>query len=537
MEDIRFIIASIILIVLAILKQVHIIQLNSYNLDQQIIWYKKNVTSFAFNIALIISTILFYEFRFIPAYYLIILAMIGMLIENMPRKQKKKLVFTARIKRLIFVCILLFAISFLIIFFILGNNVKCVLYLTALNPVVIFIAYLICLPIENSFRKKFMNEARDIIKSRIDEKPYLYTIGITGSFGKTSVKYYLSNILKYKYSVCMTPESYNTPMGAVLTIKNDLKNINDVFICEMGARRIGDIKEICDIVSPFSCILTDVGNMHLDTFKNIENVLKTKFELVDAVCGNVNTTGYILLNGDNDLIRKNAKLYDDKGREIFFYGLNDSNDFYARDIEYSDKGTKFKFVVDVDKSKTKSDGSRIDNTIFEVDTSLLGKYNIMNLVAAISFSLLMNIDKNDIISAVKKIEAVPHRLQLLAYDKNNIIIDDAYNSNPLGARNAVDVLSTFKGYIKVIITPGMVELYDKQDMENESFAEYASKKVDFAIVVGHTNKIALDRGFEKTLDKEKIIDIERVEAAIAYVRKNIDGKKVILLENDLSDNY
>ena len=140
-------------------------------------------------------------------------------------------------------------------------------------------------------------------------------------------------------------------------------------------------------------------------------------------------------------------------------------------------------------------------------------------------------------NVVKSIEAVPHRLQLLTYDKNNLIIDDAYNSNPNGARNAADVLASFDGYTKIIITPGMVELYDKQDEENEKFAEYTGAKVDYAIVVGHTNRLSLDRGFEKTLSKEKIIDIERVEDAINYARTNISGKKVILLENDLSDNY
>lgn len=530
-ESIRLLMASIILIVLAILKQVHIMQLNSYNLDQQVIWYKKNFASFALNIALLVSTILFYELRFILAYYLIIISLIGMLIENIPRKQKRKLVFTARIKRLIFVCVLLFAVLILGFWF-KSNNVKYVLYITALSPVIIFVAFLICLPMENSFRRKFMNEAKKIIDANDD----LCVIGITGSFGKTSVKYYLDRILKSKYSVCKTPESFNTAMGATLTIKNDLRNIDDIFICEMGARRVGDIKEICDIVSPSSCILTDVGNMHLDTFKNIDNVLKTKFELVDAVCENVNKVGYILLNGDNDLIRKNAATYENKGKNILFYGLNSNNDFYAKDIECNDRGTKFKFVVNVD-NKRRSDGSPIENKEFDIETSLLGKYNIMNLVAAISFSLLLYVDKDDILSAVRKIEAVPHRLQILPYDKNNVIIDDAYNSNPRGARNAVDVLASFEGYTKVIITPGMVELYDKQDEENESFAEYAGAKVDYAIVVGHTNRLALDRGFEKTLSKDRIIDIEKVEAAIFYARNNISGKKVILLENDLSDNY
>lgn len=530
MENIRYIVASMILIILAILKQIHIMQLNSYNLDQQIIWYKKNFASFILNIVLLISAILFYELRFIPAFYLIVLSMLSVFIENMPRKQKKKLVFTARIKRLVGVCLLLFAALLVPLIMKGSDNIKYVLYVTALSPLVIFIAYLICLPIENSIRKKFMNEAKAIIDANSD----LCVIGITGSFGKTSVKYYLDRILKSKYSVCKTPESFNTAMGATLTIKNDLRNIDDIFICEMGARRVGDIKEICDIVSPNATIVTDVGNMHLDTFKTIENVINTKFELVESVVKNNKSCKFgkipILLNGDNQLIRK--KVIETFGiteqKYIKYYGLNPSDnslyDFYADNIVYSATGARFKFNSNAFGSET-------------FETKLLGKYNIMNLVAAISYSLILGIDMPTIKSIVKGIEAVPHRLQILLYGANDLIIDDAYNSNPLGARNAVDVLSSFDGYTKVIITPGMVELNDRQDEENEKFAEYAGDKVDYAIVVGHTNKLALDRGFEKILSKDKLFNRERVEDAISYAMTNISGKKVILLENDLSDNY
>lgn len=520
MENIRYIIASCILIIFAIIKQVHIIQLNSYNLDQQLLWYKKNVASFVFNISLLISVILFYELGFIFAYYLIIISFVGLLIESFPRKQKKKLVYTARIKRLIFICILLFATAIKFLPF------KFTLYVTALSPVVIFVAYLISLPIENAYRRKFMNEAKAIIDANDD----LCVIGITGSFGKTSVKYYLDKILKSKYLVCKTPESFNTAMGATLTIKNDLRNIDEIFICEMGARRVGDIKEICDIVSPNGAIITDVGNMHLDTFKTIENVLKTKFELVESSVKHNHTNKFgdvpILVNGDNELIRKNViDCFDITSQSyIKYYGLSKDNDFYADDIISSVKGTKFRF-------SSKTFGSE------EFETKLLGKYNIMNLVAAISYSLLLGVDMDTIKNAVRGIEPVMHRLQLLPYDIDNLIIDDAYNSNPLGARNAADVISYFDGYTKVIITPGMVELSDKQDMENEKFAEYAGTKVDYAIVVGNTNKASLNKGFEKSLDKDKVVNIDKVDIAIFYAINNINGKKVILLENDLSDNY
>ena len=536
MQIVRFSVACIIVIFLTILRQVHIIQLNSYNLDQQIIWYKKNIGSFAINITLLVSAIVYYELKFIPIYFVVIIAIFGLLIENLPRKQKKKLVFTARIKRLVFLCLLFFFISTIpVIVFKNDFGLKFIVYALALAPAIIFVAYLILLPVENNIRKKFMNEAKNII----DKNDRLYVIGITGSFGKTSTKFFLDRLLKIKYSVCKTPESFNTAMGTTLTIKNDLRNIDDIFISEMGARRPNDIKEICDIVSPFGAIITDVGNMHLDTFKTIDNVLKTKFELVDSVYSSdecrtkkiglsesgITVKPIILLNGDNDLIREKAKEYKSKNVQIYFYGLNSNNDFYATNINGSDKGMTFDFL------------GRDGNDIKSLKTKLLGKYNIVDLVGAISYSVLLSIDKEDIRNEVYKIEPVKHRLELLDGDPMNLIIDDAYNANLKGSKNASDVLSTFSGFTKIIITPGMVELNDKQDAENEEFAAYASKIVDYAIIVGNTNKLSLKKGFEKNLSGDKIYYFDRVEDAISFARTGIAGKKVILLENDLSDNY
>ncbi len=524
----RYLIACVVIMALTLLSQVHIIQLNSYNLDQQLLWYKKNKVSFVMNLVMLISAILYYELHFIPAYFVVIISIFGLLIENLPRKQKKKLVYTKRVIRLIFLCSVFFILT-LIPALVYKNEfgLKYAMYGLALSPLIVFIAYLILLPIENGFRRNFMNEAKNIIDRNTD----LYTIGITGSFGKTSVKHYVDRLLKIKYSTCMTPESFNTAMGATLTIKNELRNINEIFVCEMGARRVGDIKEICNIVSPYGCIITDVGNMHLDTFKTIDNVLKTKFELVDSMSHKDIIIdkwgeGIILLNGDNGLIREEAESYNFTNKKVYFYGLNPDNDFYAANISGGSDGTTFYFkstINDFDEIKIK--------------TRLLGNYNVVNLVAAISYALLLKVRKEDIIKEVENIETVAHRLQLLSYDKDNLIIDDAYNSNPKGARNAIDVLKTFDGYKKIIITPGMVELNDKQDLENEDFAKYAGEVVDYAIVVGHTNKIPLKNGFEKSMTDEKVICIDKVEDAISFVRESIEGKKVILLENDLSDNY
>ena len=532
---ILIVIIYILIMIFSILKYIHIFQLNNYNLDQQLIWYKKHKKIYITNI-LLLGTILYsivYNIRNHMFTYIVIILILTLLIINFPKKQKKKLVFTNRIKRLIIICNILFLI-FLFPAFANKNIVESYLLVEiALTPLIIFISILISLPIENNIRQRFISEASDII----NKNDNLYVIGITGSFGKTSVKYYLNSILRSKYSVCMTPESYNTPMGATLTIKNELKNIDDIFICEMGARRIGDIKEICDIVNPMGGIITDVGNMHLDTFKNIENVAKTKFELFDSIINNMNKNskfdnGIILLNGDNQIIREKARDNKEKngynGKLVYYYGINKDNDFYATDITMSDKGSKFKLVYNVDKLNNKE-------IIFE--TKLLGIYNTMNLVAAIAYGILLNVDVQSIVETVKRIEPVEHRLHLLKYDANTILIDDAYNSNLSGAKNASDVISKFDGYTKIIITPGMVELGNKQYDLNREFAEYAGKLVDYAIVVGKTNKTSLWEGFNKCLFGDNLIYVDKVEVAISYALNNISGKKVILLENDLSDNY
>ena len=302
-------IALFIINILVALKLVHIMQLNSYNVDQQLLWYRQHKNDFLPNVLLFILSILWlllsYNIFSIVIYMGIIIDLLVLLIEYFPRKQKKPLVWTKRVIRLFILMVVLFMM--LLIPFILykdNNALTLYLFITALAPMVCLVAFLIMTPIENGIRKKYAKEATKILKQNND----LYTIGITGSFGKTSVKYYLSTILKSKYNVCFTKGSFNTPMGATLTIKNDLKSYDEIFVCEMGARRVGDIKEMCDIVLPKAAIITEVADQHLDTFKNIDNVLKTKLELADYVVGNDITTynrfnKIILVNGDNQIIK------------------------------------------------------------------------------------------------------------------------------------------------------------------------------------------------------------------------------------------
>ena len=141
-----------------------------------------------------------------------------------------------------------------------------------------------------SINNSYVNDARRII----GEMPSLKVVGITGSYGKTSTKHYLNRILSEQFNVVMTPGSFNTPMGVTRTIREMLKPYTEIFICEMGAKQRGDIKEICDIVHPQYGIITAVGEQHMESFKSIENVQRTKFELADALPAD----GFCVVNDD-----------------------------------------------------------------------------------------------------------------------------------------------------------------------------------------------------------------------------------------------
>ena len=531
-------IALFIINILVALKSVHIMQLNSYNVDQQLLWYKQHKNDFLPNVLLFILSILWlllsYNIFSIVIYMGIIIDLLVLLIEYFPRKQKKPLVWTKRVIRLFILMVVLFMM--LLIPFILykdNNALTLYLFITALAPMVCLVAFLIMTPIENGIRKKYAKEATKILKQNND----LYTIGITGSFGKTSVKYYLSTILKSKYNVCFTKGSFNTPMGATLTIKNDLKSYDEIFVCEMGARRVGDIKEMCDIVLPKAAIITEVADQHLDTFKNIDNVLKTKLELADYVVGNDITTynrfnKIILVNGDNQIIKdyignKYADYITGNNKTIYTFGFNKDNDYNVEVLDIDHHGTSFRFIDNVNNQK------------YDFKTILVGRHNVLNLCSAIAMATLLEVNIDDIRYSIEKIVPVAHRLEIKRITDNQIIIDDAYNANIKGSKYALEVMSYFKDYKKVLITPGIVELGDKQYELNKQFAIDATKVCDYILVVANANKKALLDGLkESNYSEYNYFHFDSFNEAYSYANINIkDEKKVILIENDLPDNY
>ena len=213
------------------------------------------------------------------------LTIIGCMIFLSTRRYKKPLVMTRRAWRILLTALALDYLLTAAVWFITGNPVTMAamaLLAVVASPFIILAANWLLTPVEKSINRKYYNEARDILASM----PDLKIIGITGSYGKTSTKHYLHRILSEQFDTLMTPGSFNTTMGVIRTVREYLKPYNEVFIVEMGAKQPGDIKEICDLVHPEIGIVTAVGEQHLESFKSIENVQLTKFELIDALPAN-----------------------------------------------------------------------------------------------------------------------------------------------------------------------------------------------------------------------------------------------------------
>ena len=504
----------------SVLDSMHYFQLNSYRFDTHLKWLRQNHGRYLPHniLAVLMLVIALIPFNVNVKMLLCILLLCIAIPFEWPRKGKKPLVYTPRVKRMFVTIAILTAavvISTAAVFFPQQHASVALIFVLALyfiSEYMVLLANLINKPIELGVNAYYTRDAKRLLAACDD----LTVIGITGSYGKTSVKYFLNTLLRAKFNVLMTPESYNTPMGVVKTVRGSLRATHEIFICEMGAKWVGDIKELCDIVHPQHGIITSIGPQHLESFKTLDAVKKTKFELADALPEN----GMLFLNGDDENIRDHGCK-----RPFISYSLGGEGDYVATDVKVSDRGTSFTVTAPGGESERFS-------------TRLLGRHNVLNITGAIAISHKLGIPLRDLKGQVRKLEGVPHRLELS--EKNGAtIIDDAYNSNPSGTKAALDTFALFEGY-KILVTPGMVELGEQQEALNREFGANAAAVCDYVILVGRRQAVPIQAGLlDAGYDEARIFVADSIEEALnhAYALRSGDQKKVILLENDLPDNY
>lgn len=500
----------------------HMLQQNSYFNSRYLKWLGKNLERYIIRIAWICVVILSFAIRIgshniigcaVTLAYLLWAALGAV---KRQKKAIKPLVFTPRVIRMYVTATLLLALAFafaLLMFDKVDATVIPLLVLATETPIIVLLANVINAPAEAFFRNRFIKDAKRILKSASDLK----TIGITGSFGKTSTKFILARILEEKYNLTYTPASFNTPMGVVRTVREQLKPSDSLFICEMGAKNIGDIKEICDIVNPDIAIISSVGAQHLETFKSVENVAKTKFELADAVS---KKEGKVYVNFDSEA----AKAYSANYNNIVSFGTTADCDISISNIKCGRYGSEF----DV----------KYGDTAIHLISKLLGIHNVLNIAGAVGVALDLGVGETDIKYAVSHLKPVEHRLEMKPFINGAVLIDDAYNANPTGSAEAVNVLASFEGMRRIIVTPGLVELGDKEYECNKQLGALAAQKLDDVVLVGMERSVPLAEGAKEAgIDSERLHIVPTFKDAMVLLHQIADGNTVVLFENDLPDNY
>lgn len=496
-----------------LLPFVHMMQLNSYMPDRYRGWRRANLSR-VFGKRLV-APILVLAACVLSSHWWVMLScaavlLLGAAISRPPRA-KKPLVYTARVKRqLITAAILTVGICVGLWFCPSYAFTAGIVLLIVTAPWLAACVLWITQPMEQMIAQRYVRAAR----RKLQEMPRTLVIGITGSYGKTSTKYFLHDLLSVRYNVQMTPESYNTLMGVVRTIREQLRPSAEIFLAEMGAKNVGDIKEICDLVHPHMGIITSIGEQHLETFGSLDNIIATKFELADSLPQD----GTLVLNYDNEYIRQKQVTV-----PTVCYGIQQrpDNGYYADDIQVDLTGSSFTVHTPQGESR-------------RFTTCLLGEHNIQNLVGCISIAHQLSIPLEDLVYPVRRLKPVPHRLQLMPGG----YIDDAYNSNPAGFRSALRVLKSFNAQ-RILVTPGMVELGERQHALNRELGAFAADCCDFAVLVGKRQAPPLQEGLLSAgFDPANLYVAEDLQDALRFVRALPDcGQRIVLLENDLPDNF
>ena len=459
------------------------------------------------------------------------------------KKEKKPLVFTPRVIRLtVTLAVILIPIYYFFFNFSFSSDLLYITpniqepvgnYLTAdpyfltfllaladiLIPFLIFPAAWLMKPVESSIQKGFKRQA----KKKIASMPNLKVIAITGSYGKTSTKFAMHTLLKERFRVCVTPGSYNTPMGICKVINNDLDSRDQVLILEMGARYEGNIKELCELAQPDISVITNVGISHLETFGSQEAVAREKSTLAREL----KPGGTLILNGEDPIVKEMGRERSDI-KKVF---VGENGNLRAKDITVNENGTRFLM-------EWMSENGSVEQST-TVETKLLGAHNVQNLLLSAAVAREFDMRIETIAVAASNMEPVEHRLELKKQG-DLTVIDDAFNSNPVGAKNAVEILGSFSTGRRIIITPGMIELGEEEEAENRKFGEHiAAANLDLVLLVGknrtepiydgilsHQNGREMDVRVAKTL-------FEANEILQEYAKPG----DIVLYENDLPDSY
>lgn len=525
--DLIFVIFSFLFFLVNLLWFLQVLQILEYFNFKFLKWIKRNFFSYLLTNILIIfilflnlilffinkSSLFYYSIKFFSIFFIFLIFLSNYRIYKKRKALSKKgLVFTKRLNRILYLNIIFFIliVSFIYIF---SKNYLFILmtvYLVIL-PFVPLILNLSILPIEKIINNFYFNDA---VKKIEKIKPFI--IAITGSYGKTSTKFFINQMLEEEFNTYMTPESYNTAMGITKVIRNNLKDEHKIFIVELAENEVGGYKRLLKLIKPNISVVTSVGIQHLEEFGKEEKIFQEidyfiNYSLKSEKCE------MVVLNEDNHFL---SKYSNPKIKKCY---IEKELDYYGKIIETNLYGSKLKLYF--------------NNQEILCETKIVGKENLRNLVIAscIAYSMGLSLDK--ISNYIKNLKPPSHRLNVIT-SGNILVIDDAYNSNPVGAKMALDLLSTYNDGRKIIVTPGFIDLGKKEYEENKKFGEYMLGRVDYVFLVGGIRTKPIYEGLKNSnFNRENVFIFKNFFEANNFLKKFLKPFDAILFENDLPEIF
>ncbi len=385
-------------------------------------------------------------------------------------------------------------------------------------PTIVLLAARAMAPLERAVARRFLAQAAGRMRAYGGR-----VLGITGSYGKTSTKYVVADLLAARYRVLKTPAGVNSTMGITRVIREELKEEHEVFVVEMSAYGPGEIREVCDMVQPSLGILTAVGVQHLERFGTPERIAEAKYELLAALPPGAPA----VINADDPVCLRLAERARVEGKRVLLYGMGDGSAKLAvrgMDFAVSARGSRFRVVT--------ADGQ---TEVFE--TKLLGRWNLSNVLAGIAAALEWGVGLPAMKPAVAELVPAPRRLEI--HEEGGVIrILDVANANPRGAEMALEVLAQFTGGSRILITPGMVELGPIEADENRRFGEKAASVCDYVVLVGREQTQPIRQGLlERGFPAERVLAARQAQEVADLLAGIVRPGDILLYENRLPDTY
>ncbi len=413
----------------------------------------------------------------------------------------QRMVVTARLRRLAAACVLLQALLAAGALW-LGAPAA-VGTLAALTPVIIDLGTLIMRPAEARLVRRFRVKAEATL-ARVSPR----VIAVTGSYGKTSTKNHIRDLLGGTFNVVASPASWNNTTGLSRTVNEHVGPDTEILVAEMGTYGLGEIREMCSWVKPEIGIITAIGPMHLERMKTLDTIAQAKSEILEGV-------RVAILNVDDERLAQIADSV--RGAEVWRCGTQ------------RQPGLDVSLERDDDIVTVRYQGTKVGSVAAQPELYL------GNIACALAAAFAIGAAPGQVISRLSELSLPPHRAVQAVSTSGLVVIDDTYNSNPSGAMHALDLLeSAVPGPgRRAVISPGMVELGPDQDEANRAFAEAVAKADAMLVVVGWTNRRALLAGAR---NGETVLVRSRA-AARDWIRSALTTGDGVLWENDLPDHY